>query len=330
MSLLAQWWNRIGSTARFAHPLNQTTMNHNRWLVYQKERFPLAQYGAIVAAFSYSGLCVSRMMRGASGLPDGQAFLAAYLCSLILFFQLRVADEFKDHDEDCRYQPERPVPRGLIKLKELAVLGLLGAAVQAVLAFSYQQSLLLPLVLTWLYFALMSVEFFAHNWLKKRPFTYLWTHMLILLFVDIFITAFDWMKGTALPPSGLWLFLAVSFCNGVIIEIGRKIKSAPEEKPGVTSYTSAWGRRPAVFAWLAAIATSGCLSVATAAKLGFAPPILIVTSLLVFGAALLTFKFVRKPLTGKPFEAFSGLWTLTTYLALGTVPSMISALGKTF
>jgi 4-hydroxybenzoate polyprenyltransferase len=305
-------------------------MKLNRWLVYQKERFPLVQYGAIVAAFSYSGLCVSRMMRGVEGLPDVLAFVAAYLCSLILFFQLRVADEYKDHEEDCRYQPERPVPRGLVKLKELASLGLLGAAIQAALAFTYQQSLLLPLLLTWLYFALMSVEFFVGDWLKKRPFTYLWTHMLILLFVDIFITAFDWMKGTALPPSGLWLFLAVSFFNGVIIEIGRKIKSIDEEKPGVTSYTSAWGRRPAVFAWLAAIATSGCLAVATAARLGFALPIIILTTALLACAGWIVFNFVKQPSTGKPFESFSGLWTLITYLALGTVPSMVSTLAKTF
>jgi hypothetical protein len=304
-------------------------MKLNRWLVYQKERFPLVQYGAIVAAFSYSALCVSRMMRGVEGLPDMQAFLAAYVCSLILFFQLRVADEFKDHEDDCRYQPERPVPRGLIELKELATLGVLGAAVQLSLAYTYQPSLLLPLALTWLYFALMSVEFFVGDWLKKKPFTYLWTHMLILLFVDIFVTAFDWMKGTTIPPSGLWLFLAVSFCNGVIIEIGRKIKSAEEEKPGVTSYTAAWGRRPAVFAWLAAIAASGALAIATSAKLGFAIPIIALVCVLSAGAVFVAFKFVNHPLTGKPFESFSGLWTLVTYLALGTVPSMISMLGKT-
>lgn len=312
---------------RFCASVN---MKSNRWLIYLNERFPLLQYGAIVAAFSYSGLCVSRMMRGAVGLPDWQALAAAYFCSLILFFQLRVADEFKDHDEDCRYQPERPVPRGLVKLKELAVLGLLGACVQATLAFTYQQTLLLPLFLTWLYFALMSVEFFVGDWLKRHPFTYLWTHMLILLFVDIFITAFDWMKGTALPPSGLWLFLAVSFCNGVIIEIGRKIKAKGEEKIGVTTYTSAWGMRPAATVWLVAISISGMLAIATAAKLGFALPIAVLTSVLIFCAAIITLKFLKQPRSGKSFEAFSGAWTLITYLALGTVPSMISTIERIF
>ncbi len=305
-------------------------MKTNRWLVYQKERFPLVQYGAIVAAFSYSALCVSRMMRGAEGLPDALAFAAAYVSALILFFQLRVADEFKDNEEDCRYQPERPVPRGLVKLKELAALGVLGAAIQLALTLTYQQSLILPLALTWIYFALMSVEFFVGDWLKKRPFTYLWTHMLILLFVDVFVTAFDWMKGSTFPPSGLWLFLAVSFCNGVIIEIGRKIKSSNEEKAGVSSYTSAWGERPAVFAWLSAIAASGALAIATAARLGFAAPITALVIMLTAIAIFVAVKFVKYPSSGKSFESFSGLWTLVTYLALGTVPSIITMLDKNF
>jgi len=305
-------------------------MKSNRWSIYLKERFPLLRYGAIVAAFAYSGLCVSRMMRGAEGLPDWQAFAAAFFCALILFFQLRVADEFKDHEEDCRYQPERPVPRGLIKLKELAALGLLGGAIQAVLAFSYQQTLLLPLCLTWLYFALMSVEFFVGDWLRRHPFTYLWSHMLILLFVDILITAFDWMKSTALPPSGLLLFLAVSFCNGVIIEIGRKIKGKSEEKPGVTTYSSAWGLRPATIIWLASILVCGLLAIATAAKLGFALPIALVITPLFLGAIIVARGFLKQPQTGKSFEAFSGVWTLITYLALGTAPSMVTAVSKLF
>lgn len=301
-------------------------MNLNRWVIYQKERFPLAHYGAIVAAFAYSGLCVSRMMRGETGLPDWQAFIAAYLSALILFFQLRVADEFKDHEEDCKYQPGRPVPRGLIKLSELAIVGLVGAFVQIALSVSYHHSLIFPLALTWLYFVLMSVEFFVGDWLRKRPFTYLWSHMLILLFVDLFITAFDWMKSATFPPHGLWLFLTVSFLNGVIIEVGRKIKSPSEEKAGVTTYTSSWGQRTAIAVWLTAIISSGFFAVTTAVQLGFGMPVLIMSSILVLVAATLALKFIKNPKTGKYFESFSGAWTLVSYLALGAIPLLIKTI----
>ncbi|MBC7998700.1 MAG: hypothetical protein IAF58_12200 [Leptolyngbya sp.] len=301
-------------------------MNLNRWVIYQKERFPLAHYGAIVAAFAYSGLCVSRMMRGESGLPDFQAFIAAYLSALILFFQLRVADEFKDHDEDLKYQPTRPVPRGLIKLPELAAVGLIGAIVQIALSVSYHQSLIFPLALTWLYFALMSVEFFVGDWLRAHPFTYLWSHMLILLFVDLFITAFDWMKSSTMPPHGLWLFLAVSFLNGVIIEVGRKIKSPAEEKVGVATYTSSWGQTTAIAVWLMAIISSGFFAVTTAVQLGFGMPVMVMAASLGLVAFTLALKFIKSPKTGKHFESFSGAWTLATYLALGTIPLLIKTI----
>ncbi|HEY9785837.1 MAG TPA: hypothetical protein V6D17_10580, partial [Candidatus Obscuribacterales bacterium] len=224
----------------------------SRWIIYQKERFPLLKYGLIVSAFTYSGLCVSSMMRGAAGLPDPKAFLMAFPAALILFLQLRVADEFKDREEDALYQPERPVPRGLVALDELFAIGITGAAVQFLLTIAYHGALLLPLAVTWLYFLLMSREFFIRDWLKARPFTYLWTHMLILLFVDIYITSFDWLVAGTAAPAALLLFLGVSFLNGVVIEIGRKIKSPQEERPGVETYTKAWGIRGALSAWLAA------------------------------------------------------------------------------
>lgn len=31
---------------------------------------------------------------------------------------VRIVDEFKDYEEDCEYRPYRPVPRGLITLKD--------------------------------------------------------------------------------------------------------------------------------------------------------------------------------------------------------------------
>ena len=40
----------------------------------------------------------------------------AVVTSFLSFLQLRIADEFKDFDEDSRYRPYRPVPRGLVTL----------------------------------------------------------------------------------------------------------------------------------------------------------------------------------------------------------------------
>jgi 4-hydroxybenzoate polyprenyltransferase len=115
------------------------------------------------------------LLRGGQGLPSTSSFVVAFCSSFLFFLQLRIADEFKDHEEDTLYRPYRPVPRGLVTLNELRVLGIGAAVVQAALALWLQPALLLLLAVVWLYLALMSCEFFARDWLKARPFTYMWT-----------------------------------------------------------------------------------------------------------------------------------------------------------
>ena len=40
-----------------------------RWLVYQRERFPIAAHAPLVAAFSASAVCFSSLLRGDAGVP---------------------------------------------------------------------------------------------------------------------------------------------------------------------------------------------------------------------------------------------------------------------
>ena len=218
----------------------------NRWWIYQRERFPIAAHGPLILAFSFSAVSYSALLRGHVGWPIWPSVLVAFVTSLLFFLQLRIADEFKDFEEDSRYRPYRAVPRGLVRLRELGAIGAAGALIQAVLAYWLHAPLLLLLAVTWLYLALMSFEFFVRDWLKARPITYLWTHMLIMPLIDLYATASDWMVQGQLPPDGLHWFLIVSFCNGVVIEIGRKLRAPAAEEHGVDTYTKLWGRSRAV------------------------------------------------------------------------------------
>jgi len=62
-------------------------------------------------------------------------FAAAFATVLLFFLQLRIADEFKDYEEDRRCRPHRPVPRGLVSLGELKAVAGAAAVVQAALAW---------------------------------------------------------------------------------------------------------------------------------------------------------------------------------------------------
>src|SRR5258705_11926241 len=117
------------------------------------------------------------MLRGQ--MPGMISIGVAFATCFLFFLQLRIADEFKDFEEDSRYRPYRPVPRGLIKLRELGVVFVLAAAVQLFLALALNWELLLVLAGVWIYLALMSREFFVRDWLKARPFTSMWVHMVV-------------------------------------------------------------------------------------------------------------------------------------------------------
>jgi len=297
----------------------------NRWWTYQKERFPLAAHGPLVLAFSYSALSYSSLLRGQHGLPSARTAIAAFCTSLLFFLQLRIADEFKDFDDDSRYRPYRAVPRGLVKLRELGWIGVGTAIGQLLLALWITPKLIPLLLLTWTYLALMSREFFVHDWIKARPFTYMWTHMLIMPLIDFYVTACDWMPVTGHAPGGLAWFLIISFFNGIVLEMGRKIRAPQDEETGVDTYTRVWGRPTAVRGWLIALALCATCAFLAAKGINFAPALAGVILLMAILAGTAARSFLAQPATkaAKRIEALSGIWTLLMYLSLGAIPRFL-------
>jgi len=298
----------------------------NRWWIYQRERFPVFAHTPVIAAFSFSAVCYSALLRGAHHLPGWKPCLVSFASSFLFFLQLRLADEFKDFEEDTRYRPYRAVPRGLVSLRDLGRVWVGCIGIQLLLAFWLAPRLIVLLVLTWAYLALMSKEFFARRWLKARPITYMVTHMAIMPLVDLYTTSCDWVPtGVARPPHGLLWFLVVSFFNGMVVEIGRKIRSPQDEEEGVETYSFLWGRRNAVIAWLAMMAcTAGCAYIA-ALRIEFARPVLVLLVILYCAAVGAGFYFLRGavPKRGKLIETTAGVWSLLMYLSLGFVPMIM-------
>jgi 4-hydroxybenzoate polyprenyltransferase len=301
----------------------------NRWWIYQKERFPVFAHGPLVLAFSLSAMSYSALLRGERSLrPD--AALIAFVTAFVFFLQLRIADEFKDAEDDAKWRPYRPVPRGLVSLRELGWVGVGGAIVQLAGSLWLRPPLTLLLMGAWTYLALMSREFFVHQWLKSHPLFYMLSHMVIMPVFDIYATACDWMTAGASPPDGLGWFLAVSYMNGVVIEVGRKIRAPEDEEEGVETYTVLWGRWRALLAWVGAIAVTALLAWRGAALVGFATEVGILLAVLVICASLLSLRFAASPVPGrgKLFELFSGIWTLLMYLSLGAMPLLLRFAGR--
>lgn len=290
-----------------------------RWWIYQKERFPLLAHGPLIAAFSACAVSFSSLLRGAPP-PGPQMFLTAFGVCLPMFLQLRIADEFKDADEDARWRPYRPVPRGLVKLSELRVLFIIAALVQSLLVLALDARLFVALGIAWLYLGLMGVEFFCRDWLKKRPVVYLLTHMGIMPLVDFFGTACEWLPRTGSAPAGLAWFLTASFFNGIVIETGRKLRQPGDEEDGVETYSRLWGKPVAAGVWVAALGGTMLCAVMAASAIHFTLPVAIALAAVFILALAILPAYLRGSLHGKKIETISALWTLTLYLMLGLVP----------
>lgn len=292
----------------------------SRWWTYQRERFPVVAHGALILSFSASAVALSALLR--RDWPRPAAFVVAFASAFLFFFQLRVFDEFKDADDDRRYRPYRPVPRGLVTLPELARLGIVAAVVQLGLALWLDPRLVVVLVGVWAYMGLMGHEFFVAEWLKARPFTYLWSHMLVVPLVDLYATACDWLPASAAPPPGLTWFLLASFFNGVVVEVGRKLRAPADEEPGVETYSAVWGRPTAIATFVVALLLAGGTATMAGHTANGALPVLTAATLAIVATLALTPGFLRAPApgSGKRFELLSGLWTLAMYLSVGVLP----------
>jgi 4-hydroxybenzoate polyprenyltransferase len=295
----------------------------SRWWTYFRERFPLEQHGGLVAVFALSTLCHSALLRGEPQLPRLWPAIVAVLSALLFYLLLRVLDEFKDLEDDRRWRPYRAVPRGLVSLRGLAMLGVVAALGQLALALSLTPALVPWLVGVWVYAGLMGVEFFVRPWLRAHPTMYLVSHAVITPLVALYVSAIDWLPGDV--PDGLGWLLATSYLASAVVEIGRKLRAPADEEPGVQTYTALWGRRGGVGVWLALLLTMSLLALGGAARVdasGFvvvvALPLLVVTTVAARG-------FLREPLpgTGRRFVQHSTLWVIGLYVALGPAPLLV-------
>ena len=294
---------------------------NNRWWIYQKERFPILAHGPLVIVFCLAVLLFSALQGDAPTNPSIAQIAGAVISTLIMFFQLRVADEFKDFEIDSRYRPHRPVPRGLVSLPELARLAYIGAAIQFAIAISIDVGLVPVLIGLWLYAGLMTKEFFAPEWLQSRPAIYLVSHMLIMPLIAFYVSAFVWLSDHSALPAGIGWLLALAFSCGLVLELGRKINIPEKERTGVESYSALWGTRVAISLWLlSVIAAVTTYTLAASFITGSASHLHLPESVLLLGiiAVVLFPRKKRKVVIAKNIiEPSSGLVALLLYLGLG-------------
>ncbi|MEI6409446.1 MAG: UbiA family prenyltransferase [Bacteroidota bacterium] len=295
-----------------------------RLWIYQSERFPLLVHGLLIAVFSFSAISYARLCRGARGFISWEIYAAGVFCTVTLFLLVRIFDEHKDAEDDAKYRSELPVPRGLISLKELRLVGYVVLAAQLVVHLLFFPKMLLPFAVVLGYLCLMGVEFFIPDWLRRHQFWYVTSHMFIIPLVDIYASGLDWFLADLKAPTGLLFFFVVSYLNGIVLELGRKMRAPEKESEGVLTYTAMLGISKAVWLWIGVLGLTLFAAIVAAgfAGLGSGTTVFLFAIFAICALPALLFWRNHTQRNAKWIEYASALWTISMYAALGGAPML--------
>jgi len=144
--------------------------------------------------------------------------------------------------------------------------------------------------------------------------------------IAYYVSAFDWLCTCREMPAGLGWLLLFSFGCGLVLEVGRKIKSPDAERTGVETYSSVWGSSAALRVWGAAAAIAvGAFLQASAFFDGSTSIISFVTGLIAFVLIVATFVAAKSSFKAARFiEPGSGLFAMLLYLGLGPLQALVA------
>lgn len=301
-----------------------------KWYTYQKVRFPIILHGLLILAFSFSAISFAIILTGYESFIPKTVFFPGAFIVFTIFLQLRIFDEFKDAEDDKKFRSHLPVPSGLVSLRELKILAIAIFIIQITIHLIFFPKMLFLFAGVMTYLFLMNNEFFIAKWLRKNQFWYVVSHMMIIPLVDIYASGLFWFVNDINPPNGLIVFFIVSFFNGVVLEIGRKIKSPEQESTGVLTYSSMLGGKRATILWLVIIICTFVFSIICSITAGhhLSTYIILIAVLIICSMPALLFLYKKSIRNSKLIETASALWTIAMYLALGGIPMLQNFLTK--
>ncbi len=157
---------------------------------------------------------------------------------------LRIADDFKDYELDCRLFADRPLPSGRVKKKDLAVFVSILIVVTLILNFIFMNNFLFCLFL-YTYGSLMAVWFFQKHKIQSSLPKALVTHNPVQMILNIYIISFTVIK-YQIPAVDLTNVMAAFtlYFPALIWEVSRKIR-APRDETEYVTYSKLFGYRKA-------------------------------------------------------------------------------------
>lgn len=208
--------------------------------IYFKEMYPIIPrlaLGLIVFGEIYF---IVLLNNGVTGFRIGIQELIGGFTVFSFLLWLRIADDFKDYELDCRLFAHRPLPSGRVKKRDLAIFVTILITVTVILNVAFMNNFGFFLFL-YVYGTLMSLWFFHKKKIQKSLPLALVTHNPVQMIMNVYIISFTCIK-YGLGAFTLTNFLAAwtLYFPALIWEISRKIR-APRDETEYVTYSKLFG-----------------------------------------------------------------------------------------
>ncbi|MBU0479718.1 MAG: UbiA family prenyltransferase [Proteobacteria bacterium] len=290
-----------------------------RLFAYFAERFPLFNHGILIVSYYSSNQFLAQALDN-PGDPvkySANSLLGA-ITIFCMFLHLRVFDEHKDYEDDCRYYPERLLQRGVISLKTLKVIGFIAISAELSLSFIRGIETFCAVLIAIGFSLLMLKEFFVRDWLKRHFLVYAFSHMLIMPLFALVAFSFTTGRFPWQAPPWFILYAFVGFFVTSNWEISRKIRAPDDEIEGVDTYSRVFGTYGAAYLVVLIRVIDTAMVWFVGMHLGLSPLFytVLVLLFLVCLAGLFQFRFNTNSKTAKRMETYAGLYIIAFDLTL--------------
>ena len=212
----------------------------SRHYQYLQERFPLTQFIPLSAIFALSaGIGTQLYLFGQ--VKEISSLMLAFVALFLFLLRLRLFDEFKDFAHDSTYYSDRPVPRGLVTLKDLGVGIFIVLFIEILIATTGGAASLIFFCVALLYSLFMFKEFFVSVWLKKRFTLYIASHEILIFPLFFYLISINGSHSHLMNQPYFWILVLFLGSRIFLLEVTRKIRPKELEIPSGDTYTAQYG-----------------------------------------------------------------------------------------
>lgn len=218
----------------------------SKWWQFTKERFEPVSHLLMIAMFVLTHVLITK--RTFNAIFPLEVGIVLFIAVVAFYFKLRLYDEIKDYELDCEINPHRPLPRGLLTRRDMYNGMGLCIMVEAFLFASKGLNPFVSMTIAIFYSLIMYKEFFIREKIRPHLTTYALVHTVVTILLSLAIFSFitNLSFSTVLKDKTMQSFALCNWFLFNLFEFGRKSFAPEEERSGVDTYSSLFGKSGAV------------------------------------------------------------------------------------